>query len=77
MSNLVAPAFSPDGSLVAIPFAEDGETRPPTPDRIGIWNVESRENIATFDGGGAPLWSPDGHYLAFSNQLWDAGMSCR
>ncbi len=57
------PRFSPDGFRVAV---ATGSTNS---DRMDIWIHDLRNNEAsrlTFDGGRAPVWTPDGESITYS-----------
>ena len=57
----VGAKFSPDGSLVAYVSDETGR------EEVYVRSVAKREDVVTVspDGGGAPMWSPDGRELFY------------
>ena len=69
-SNILSIAYSPDGAMLASGSYDS---------TIKLWNVATRRNIATFNGGGdieSVAFSPDGTILASSAEdgtvnLWD------
>jgi Tol biopolymer transport system component len=65
------PQFSPDGKHLAV---ATGRT---TSDRTEIWMHHLRSGEAsplTFDGGRAPVWSPDGASITYSKLSAPAGI---
>lgn len=56
-----APAWSPDGSWMAVDRDLDGVTAV-TLVHMGDWRV------VRLEGAGRPVWSPDGHHLAVSHR---------
>ena len=66
---LVPLSFSPEGSLLAITFA-DGDSS-----TVKLWDVSTRQTITTFEPAAFAVFSPDGDVLAYFSpegiRLWD------
>jgi serine/threonine protein kinase/WD40 repeat protein len=54
-------SLSPNGRLLAAYARPDDGSIPPT---IHIWDVETRQKVATMRDCRVPIWSPDGRHLA-------------
>ena len=73
LDEISALAFSPDGTLIAGIVSRYGSVRN---DTINLWNVETKEKIATFGHGKTAIsFSPNGKIIASaydsSVYLWD------
>ena len=67
LRGYIYPRFSPDDTRVAVEIDDD--------DGSDIWIYEIETDVLnqlTFDGGGRPLWTPDGTEVTFRNgvELW-------
>lgn len=68
-ARLNRPRFAPDGVRLAVALAEGGD------DDVWLYATDApgTGTRLTFDGGTAPIWSPDGSAVAFSGDpFWTA-----